>query len=143
MPRIIRTDSSLEKIGLDRLLTRSLELKKGGYRLGQISVAYVNKKFELSYSFENDGDLHLINLRIIIDIDQVVPTITEIFPYATFYENEIKELFGVNVELINLDYKNKLYRIDRETPFLPEGAKEELAAQRAAEETEKEAEQNV
>ena len=34
------------------------------------------------------------------------------------YENEMKELFGVNIQMINLDYQNRLYRINEETPFL-------------------------
>ena len=34
------------------------------------------------------------------------------------YENEMKELFGVNIQMINLDYNNKLYRINEEAPFL-------------------------
>ena len=29
----------------------------------------------------------------------------------------MKELFGVNIEAMYLDYNNKLYRIEQETPF--------------------------
>ena len=32
-------------------------------------------------------------------------------------ENEIAELFGVDIDCINLDFHGKFYRIDKETPF--------------------------
>lgn len=124
MAVIIHREPIIEEIDLDNLLTRTLEMKKRGLRVGQICAAFVNNKYELSYTFVNDGNYFMDTLRIVIDLNEKVPSITEIYPYATFYENEMKELFGVNVELINLDYKNKLYRIDEETPFLSEAAKE-------------------
>ena len=79
----------------------------------------MNGKYELSYSFADDVTYQLTTLRVVIDVDAKVPSITEIVPQAIFYENEMKELFGVNIEMIALDYKNKLYRIEEEAPFGP------------------------
>lgn len=36
------------------------------------------------------------------------------------FENEMKELFGVQIKSINPDYQNKLYRIASPTPFKKE-----------------------
>ena len=44
-------------------------------------------------------------------------SITDIFPAAVLYENEIKELFGVDIQCISLDYNRKLYDISAETPM--------------------------
>lgn len=138
MAVIIHREPIIEEIELDNLLTRTLEMKKRGLRVGQICAAYVNKKYELSYTFVNDGNYFMDTLRVVIDLNEKVPSITEIYPYATFYENEMKEMFGVNVELINLDYRNKLYRIKEETPFLSEEAKAlRKAEMEAAEQAEK------
>lgn len=138
MAVIIHREPIIEEIDLDNLLTRTLEMKKRGLRVGQICAAYVNEKYELSYTFVNDGNYFMDTLRVVIDLNEKVPSITEIFPYATFYENEMKEMFGVNVELINMDYKNRLYRIDAETPFLSEEAKElRKAEMEAAEQAER------
>ena len=49
-----------------------------------------------------------------------MPSITPIYPSAVFYENEMKELFGVKVENISTDYRDKFYRIEEKTPFGPE-----------------------
>lgn len=138
MAVIIHREPIIEEIELDNLLTRTLEMKKRGLRVGQICAAYVNKKYELSYTFVNDGNYFMDTLRVVIDLNEKVPSITEIYPYATFYENEMKEMFGVNVELINLDYRNKLYRIKEETPFLSDEAKAlRKAEMEAAEQTDK------
>ena len=67
------------------------------------------------YSFGKDYEF--INYRIVIDENTKIASIGDIYPSAAFYENEIKELFGVKIDAINLDYHNKLYRIDQETPF--------------------------
>ncbi|MBQ1741573.1 MAG: NADH-quinone oxidoreductase subunit C, partial [Oscillospiraceae bacterium] len=37
----------------------------------------------------------LHTLRVVVDVEQEVPSITEIVPAAVFYENEMKEVFGV------------------------------------------------
>ena len=80
---------------------------------------YVNRfSPELSYSFANDETNDYINLRIVMEKEDEVCSITEFYPYAFLYENEMKELFGVNVRMINMDYNSKLYRLKDETPFI-------------------------
>ena len=44
-------------------------------------------------------------------------SITQIYPCAFLQENEAEQLFGVKIKTIKPDYKDKLYRIDVETPF--------------------------
>ena len=49
-----------------------------------------------------------------------MPSISRVYKAAIFYENEMKELFGLDVEFIKVDLGNKLYRIDANVPFLKE-----------------------
>lgn len=102
----------------DELLSNVMTLKNNKLRLSQICCAYSNEKIELSYSFADDDTNEYIILRIVMDKDTEVCSITEFYPYAFLYENEMKELFGVNVKMINLDYNKKLYRLHDETPFI-------------------------
>ena len=102
----------------EELLGNAVAMKKNGLRLSQICSAYANEKLELSYSFADDNTNDYINLRLTIDKDTDVASITEFYPYAFLYENEMKELFGVNIKMINLDYNKKLYRLHDETPFI-------------------------
>ena len=39
----------------------------------------------------------------------------------------MRELFGVKIEMISLDYKDKLYRINEVNPMLPEAGKKLMA----------------
>ena len=131
MAEVIHPEEQLIAIEVDQLLTKAMELKKAGYRLSQACAAYVNEKFELSYSFADDNTYQYTTLRVVIDTDTEVPSITDIVPPAVFYENEMKELFGVKIKMISLDYENRFYRIEADTPFGPKDgaaeAKEEEA----------------
>ena len=102
----------------EELLGNVVAMKKNGLRLSQICCAYSNKKLELSYSFADDNTYDYINLRLVIDKDTEVCSITELYPYAFLYENEMKELFGVNIMMMNMDYNQKLYRLHDEAPFV-------------------------
>ena len=124
MAETICPDNILREIHVDRLLDESMILKNQGQRLAQACAAYVDGKFELSYSFaKDDGSYLLTTLRIVIDPETEVSSITEFYPYAFLYENEMKELFGVKIQMISLDYNDRLYRIRQETPLKTEGPK--------------------
>ncbi len=116
--------NEIEEIAVDSLVSRAEELIKAGYRFSQACAAYIDDKFELSYSFSNYDNYDLLNLRVVIDTDTEVKSITTVVPAAVFYENEMHELFGVKIVDIALDYKDKLYRIKQECPLGPSGKEE-------------------
>jgi len=138
MTELKNPDNILEVIDKDDIYEKCLEKKKEGLRLSQICAAFIDDKLELSYSFMNDATYQFTTLRVVIDQDDEIYSVSEILPCAVFYENEMKELFGVKIKMINLDYNNKLYRINVETPFIPED-KREAARKAAAEAADKEA----
>ena len=107
------TLSEIIEIDYHDLLEMAIQKKREGYRLSQACAAYVDGKPQLSYSFADDENYKYITLRCKISLSEVIP-------YAAFYENEMRELFGINISLIEPDYKNKLYRITKDTPFAPE-----------------------
>ena len=117
MSKVICPDNVLEEIEVGQLLSKVMELKKAGLRLSQACAAVSKGNLELSYSFVNDETYEFITLRLVVDDKTEVPSITEVVPAAVFYENEMKELFGANIKMIETDYQNKLYRIEQETPL--------------------------
>lgn len=98
----------------NELLSETLKLKNEGYRLVAISCTDKDGA-EISYSFDKEYDF--INLRLNIDYDAEIESISLIYPYSFLYENEIKELFGVNIKNISIDFNDNLYRIAVKTPF--------------------------
>ena len=118
MAEIKNPEHVILEITPDELLANVMTLKNNKLRLSQICCAYSNEKLELSYSFADDNTYDYINLRIVMDKDTEICSITEFYPYAFLYENEMKELFGVNIMMLNMDYNSKLYRLKDETPFI-------------------------
>ena len=119
MAEVVNAANTIREIDVNTLLEQVMRQKNDGRRLSQACAVYSNDKFELSYSFANDDTYDYETLRVVVDTDTIVPSITDIMPHALFYENEMKELFGVKIEMITLDYDNKLYRIEQEAPLGP------------------------
>lgn len=107
-------EQNIQVIQQGELLSRTVHLKHEGYRLVAIS-ATTKDGIELTYSFDKEYDF--INLRLIIDTETEIDSISSLYSYAFMYENEIKELFGVKIKDISIDFNNQLYRIAVKTPF--------------------------
>ena len=86
-----------------------------GYRLVQIHCTAVDTGFELNYSF--DRDYQFTNMRLVIDRDAEVQSISRIYWNAFLYENEISDLFGVKIKNIVLDYHGGFYQTATKAPF--------------------------
>ncbi|MBQ7572972.1 MAG: NADH-quinone oxidoreductase subunit C [Clostridia bacterium] len=102
----------------DLVPLKVLKAKQAGARLVQMCCANTEDGYDLLYSFA-DG-YHFVNYKIHLLKDEEIVSISNIYPSASLYENEMSELFGVNVSYIGLDYRNELYNIDTVTPFRPE-----------------------
>lgn len=115
----MREDYVFEKLdSIQELYKIILEKQRAGYRLAQICATAFEGYNELIYSVARDYDFE--NYKVIVGIDEEINTISDYFPSAMLFENEIKELFGVKIKSINPDYQDKLYRIAVKTPFKKE-----------------------
>ena len=108
----------IEELDIPKLYTVMLEKQRLGFRLTQICATAFEGYNELIYSVSNNYELE--NYKITVPIDTEINSISDFFPSAMLYENEMKELFGVNIKSINPDYDNKFYRIAKKTPFKKE-----------------------
>lgn len=111
----MRENYELTVISHEEITSKSHEQKGLGARLCQICSVRTKEGFDLLYSFVKDYSF--TNYKISISEDTEIESISDIFPNAFLYENEIRELFGINIKYISLDYKNTLYDIAVETPF--------------------------
>lgn len=105
----------ITKVSKDELYKIMQEKFEDGYRLTQICSTAFEGYNEVTYSV-NKGYL-MENYKIELPIDEEIKSFSDIFPAANLYENEIKELWGVKVVGLALDYNNKFYRINEEAPF--------------------------
>lgn len=103
------------KIGPGSLVPEVLKLKYDGCRLVQICATTLEKGYELTYSFGAEYDI--THLRFQLPRGSGIVSISNIFEPAFLYENEIQDLFGIEFEMMTLDYKGNFYRIKDKAPF--------------------------
>lgn len=114
----MREEYILETVDIPTLYKIMLEKQRARYRLVQICATAFEGYNEIIYSVAIDYTFE--NYKVIVPIDTEINTISDFFPSAMLYENEMKELFDVKIKSINPDYDNKLYRIAKKTPFKKE-----------------------
>jgi ech hydrogenase subunit D len=105
----------------DKLLEKVIELKNNGYRIVQICCSKTDV-YTMDYSF--DKDYKFLNLKIQFESPVELTSITDIFPGAFLYENEIHELFGLVIKGINIDYKGTLYKTKQKNAFVLDNLKQ-------------------
>ena len=115
------------------LLARAREYHARGNRLALINATSIlptdelpEGAFDLCWSFACDGQLEHIRERVLPS--EEVPSISTIFGGAFLYENELRELFGINVTGIAVDLQGQLYTTAERVPFSPGAIRRRLEA---------------
>lgn len=114
----MREEYTLETVEIPELYNTMLEKQRAGFRLVQICATAFEGYNEIIYSVAYNYKFE--NYKIIVPIEREISTISDFYPSAMLYENEIKELFGVKIASINPDFNNKFFRIAKKTPFKKE-----------------------
>lgn len=90
-------------------LHREAAVKKAeGWRFIQTHAVNTDSGIDLYYSFMKDGRIENLKVAGVIK-DQPVPSITDMFLAAFVFENEARELFGVDMRDIAIDFAGALY----------------------------------
>ncbi|HOX56583.1 MAG TPA: NADH-quinone oxidoreductase subunit C [Candidatus Paceibacterota bacterium] len=107
---------TFEIIPVSALLERAGTMHKQGYRLVQIGATRLPEQIELTYSFDRDS--RLANLRLHLPATAArVPSISGIYWCAFVYENEVHDLFGVQVDGMAVDFHGHFYETAVKFPF--------------------------
>src|ERR1035441_8557709 len=110
------SQEQIELITVDALLEKVRTKKAQGCRLVQISATQLPGQIELTYSF--DLNSQLTNLRLSLPGEEPhLPSISSIYLCSILYENEIHDLFGVQVAGMAVDFKGKFYKTAIKYPF--------------------------
>ncbi|MBK1721071.1 NADH-quinone oxidoreductase subunit C [Thiocystis violacea] len=87
-----------------------------GYRLVQMTGTARPDSFEIMISY--DKEYRCTNYRTQVPRDKPdLPSLSGIFPAAFTYENELKDLFGLEVPGLTLDYGGNFLRTKQKIPF--------------------------
>jgi ech hydrogenase subunit D len=117
------------------LLAKAGEYHDGGWRLVLINATAVlpsdelaDGAFDVSWSFARGSELE--HLRERVQPGEEVPSISNLFGGAFIFENEMRELFGVNVTGIAIDLQGQLFKTSERVPFAPSAIRARLDAVR-------------
>lgn len=120
-------------IDAEKFLGEAERLAKAGWRLVLINATGLppaagqdEGEVDLVWTFEQGGKLE--HLRERVEHGARVPSLSALFGPAYLYENEIRELFGVDVTGLTVDFRGELYRTSQKVPFSGKAIKERLAA---------------
>jgi hypothetical protein len=105
---------------------RITDYDERGWRFVNICGSTVEGGVELIYSF-SDG-LPLENLRFTVSNEEIIPSVSDRFPNAFFFENETHDLFGVRFSGISIDFDGEFYTVAVPTPMNPHSADAREAA---------------
>ena len=106
---------TIKPIEVGMLIGEVEELKNAGNRLVAISCVKVGDVYEINYSF--DKDYELLTLRISVAGNIEVPSITGMYWGAFVYENEMHDLFGIQVRGMNIDFRGTFIKTAIRYPF--------------------------
>jgi formate dehydrogenase beta subunit len=122
----MENDISITK---DELVAEAQKMMDERARLSTASCVDLGDKFEIIYHFEpREYPEPLKNIRVKIAKDDTLPSISEIYLCAALIENEIQELFNVQMSGIALDFQKRFLRskespeaeLLKPTPYKPE-----------------------
>ena len=95
-------------VALEDLHHEAAVKKTDGWRFIQTHAVNTDNGIDLYYSFMKNGRVD--NLKITsVTKEQPVPSITDLFLAAFVFENEARELFGVDMRDIAIDFAGALY----------------------------------
>ena len=117
----------------ETFLARVDRYHRDGWRLAIINTTSIlpaegmdGGAFDISWWFANDQLIEHVRERVLPG--EEVPSISGSFGAAFLYENEMRELFGVNVTGMALDLKGQLYKTSTIVPFAPSAIRARLDA---------------
>ncbi|MBQ6390526.1 MAG: NADH-quinone oxidoreductase subunit C [Eggerthellaceae bacterium] len=104
----MKFESEFTPIALDELHHEAAVMKVDGWRFIQTHAVNTDNGIDLYYSFMKNG--HIKNLKVAgVTKENPVPSITDLFLAAFVFENEARELFGVDMRDIAIDFSGALY----------------------------------
>ncbi len=101
------------EVSKEQLLAEVQNVSFNDYRFVTATcVDLGNDSLDVIYHFDKDYELK--NFRLNVKKGEAVPSISKIYLSAILVENEMKELFGLNVENIAIDYGGHMLLSDDE-----------------------------
>lgn len=95
--------NNVSEITLDHIATEVMKLKHNGYRFVTMTCCDRGESHDILYHFDKNYELK--HLRVTLPKGTELPSISDIFFAALLVENEMKDLLGVTVSDMAIDFQ--------------------------------------
>lgn len=109
---------NLKEIKKDALLAEVKRFADAKARFVTAVCSDLGDKLEVTYCFNYSPGMEMAALRVAVGKDEEIPSITGIYLTAVLIENEMKELFGLKVKDIAIDFGGHML-LAEDSPVLP------------------------
>lgn len=120
----MKADQTILPATVDELPARVLMLRHEGWRLVHISAMTAGEEIEISYGFDKMGAYQTLRVKIPASNPRL-PSISRIYWAAFIYENELHDLFDVQVEGMAVDFHGHFIKTATPFPFKNENQHQE------------------
>ena len=101
---------------IDGIAEMARSRKADGWRFVQLMAVNTEEGIDLIYSFMKDGVLQNNKIERVTKAD-AIPSITGEFFSAFVFENEVHDLFGVDIRDIAIDFGGMFYQLAEKAPM--------------------------
>ena len=108
--------ANYQEISIESLPELSARLKAEGHRFVQVLAVNTEAGIDVQYTFMKDGVLEVFTIKG-VQKGMPIPSITDNFIAAFVFENEIHDLFGVEIRNIAIDFKGNFYAVAQREPM--------------------------
>ena len=105
-----------QEISVEGLPALSERMQVEGHRFVQVLAVNTEAGIDVQYTFMKDGMLEVFTIKGVTP-ETPIPSITDRFIAAFVFENEIHDLFGVNVRDIAIDFGGNFYVTAQPSPM--------------------------
>ncbi len=109
---------NLNIIEKDSLLDEVEKMRESGARLIVMTCVDLGNQFEISYYFSMLPSVEAKILRLTINEEEELPSITGIYLCALLNENEFQEFYGLKIKGLAVDYEGNLF-LAKDSPTTP------------------------
>ncbi len=124
-------ETCFNPIELSALSEKVKARKAEGWRFVQLLAVNTDEGIDLIYSFMKDNVLENDEVKGLTNTD-IVPSITDEYLEAFVFENEVHDLFDIQIKGIAIDFGGHFYKLHEKAPMTVISPEQKAAKEKAA-----------
>ena len=108
--------SGVKEVSIDHVQSEAAAILRDGYRFVTMTCVDLGEAHDILYHF--DKNYVMCHLRVALKRGEHLPSISGVCFAATIVENEMKDLFGLEIDGLAIDYQGR-FMLSEDAPKAP------------------------